>query len=160
MKNLRRTGNASVAGLSGLPGLIVTLGLMPTAAPEWVSRIGLDLWNLASVRESCRATARQHQALEAQAEQLREEIEFVEQVAARLAAGTMTMTMAADTAEPILRDRPGFQFIAALHYPAPTFRLRVARYLSARILQRSSLFDLISWSMLATRLEVEYAAMK
>jgi hypothetical protein len=157
MTTIRRAGTASVATLSGL---VLTLGLMQTAAPEWARFAGLDVWNVSAAQESCRAADQRRGALETQAEQLHDEIQFIEQVASRLAAGTISMAAATDSVEPILRERSAFNTVAEIYYPAPTFRLTVARYLSARVLQHSSLFELVRWATLATRLEVEYAAMK
>ncbi len=129
MTTVRRAGTASVAALSGL---IVTFGVAQIAAPEWMHRAGLDVWNLSDARDAFRATDHERESLQLEAEQLHQEIEFTEHIVNRLAAGTTSLAEAADLIEPILQNRTGFHSIAELHYPAPTFRHTVARYLSAQ----------------------------
>lgn len=157
MTTVRRAGTASVAALSGL---VLTIGLAQTAAPEWMRRSGLDVWNVFEAQDSLRATGHQRESLRLEAEQLQQEIEFADHVANRLEAGTISMAEATDIIEPILRNRSGFHNVAGLYYAAPTFRHAVARYLSARVLRRASLTSAGGWALLATRLEVEYALLK
>src|SRR5262245_52770417 len=130
MTAARRAGTASAAAL---PALALALGLAHVAAPEWVRRAGLDVWNYAALREAARAGDCRRVALEIQQEQLFQEIEATTRLAERLAAGSVSLAEATDATEPILRDRTGFADVGPRFYPAPTFRLTVARYLIERV---------------------------
>jgi hypothetical protein len=153
--NARRTGAVSAAALSGL---VLTLGLAQVVAPEWVKRVGLDVWNMPGLRADARASAKEAAELRARQEKLGQEIELSEHVAARLADGSLTLAEATDELEPILRDRPGFDAIRVAKYEAPTFRHGVARYAIMKVhalLAR----DPARRAAVSARLEAEYAAL-
>lgn len=156
MTTIRRAGTASVAALSGL---VLTLGLAQSAAPEWTRRAGLDVWNVSAARDTLLATDRDREMLQSHAEQLHQEIEFTEHTTNRLMAGTLSLAGATDLIEPILRNRPGFDTVAEIHYPAPTFRLSVAQYLVKRV-EWEMPADLSERAAISTRLEMEYALLK
>jgi hypothetical protein len=155
MTTVRRAGTASAAALSGL---VLTLGLAHAAAPEWVRQAGLDVWNAPALRDSLRAGNHRRAELLAHEERLFREIETIDHLAARLAAGSLSLAGATDAAEPILRERPSFPYTASQYYPAPTFRQSIARYLIARIERRHA--DPARWATISARLEAEYAALR
>ena len=156
MTSARRAGTASAAGLTGL-ALALVLG--NAAAPGWVRRSGLDVWNLPALRADARATDRERALIEEQREQLFRGIEAADHVTVRLAAGDLSLAEATDRVELVLRERPGFEDSARVHYAAPNFRLTVARYLIARVGRLPGL-DPARQSALAAGLEAEYASMK
>ncbi|VTU02699.1 unnamed protein product [Gemmataceae bacterium] len=113
----RRTGAASVAAL--LAVAFVTLGTD--------ALLGID---------AASDDVRRHEAeaahFEAQRVRMIRESEASGRVAARVAAGDLTLVGAVDELEPVLRERPGFD-CAWLEDPPPTFRHRVARCVLVRV---------------------------
>jgi hypothetical protein len=156
MTTVRRAGTTSAAALSAI---ILALGLAHAAAPQWTERIGLDIWNLFHLREQTRDHDRERERLKDREEQLGQEIEALDHLANRLSAGTLSLAEATDVAEPMMRNRTGFETAAELNYPAPTFRLSVARFLIART-GRTLETDPSRWAAVSSRLEAEYASMK
>jgi hypothetical protein len=156
MTAFRRTGTTSAAVLSGL---VLTLGLTHASAPEWSRRTGLDVWNLADTRASLREISEESARLGEESEQLRESIEAVEHITTRLIAGELTLSRATDLIEPLMRERPGFRWSAAMTHTAPTFRLSVARYLIDHV-QRTGQTDPSRLAESIAQLQAEYEAMK
>jgi hypothetical protein len=156
MTSVRRAGTASATGLTGLA---LALALGNAAAPEWVRRAGLDVWNLPSLRADAHALDQERALIQDQQEQLRREIEAADHVTARLEAGDLSLAEATDRIEPVLRGRPGFEDSARVHYQAPTVRLAVARYLVSRV-ERHLGADPTRKAVIAAGLEAEYALMK
>lgn len=155
MMSLRRAGTASAAVL---PALAVTLGLARATTPDWVRQAGFDVWNLGAARSDLGITREEAGRLREEADRLHRSIEAVDHLTARLAEGTLSLAEATDATEPLVRDRPGFPYVAGLYYPAPTFRLSIARYLIHRV--RRVLTDDPARQVAAVeRLEDEYVAM-
>lgn len=155
MNSLRRTGTTSAAVLSGL---VVTLGLTNATAPEWARRAGLDLWNIAEAAESLRTTGEESARLGEETQRLRETIEAADHITTRLIAGELTLECATDQIEPLMRERRGFEFVAAAFYPAPSFRMKVARYLIDRT-RRSLVTNPGRLAGTEARLSAEFRAM-
>jgi hypothetical protein len=156
MTTLRRTGTTSVAVLAGL---IATLGVAHTAAPEWVRRAGLDLWNMTEISEELRETNQESVRLQDEAERLRESIEAAGYITTRLIARELSLAEATSLLEPLLEQRHGFKAIADPSHPAPTFRKSVARSLIDRV-RRALHADPRRLASLEAQLEDEYVAMQ
>lgn len=156
MTTVRRAGTASAAALSAI---ILTIGLVQVAAPRWTERIGLDIWNLPALREQLQAHGREWEQLAGREEQLGREIELLDHLTNRLADGHVSLSEATDVAEPIMRNRAGFELCAELNYPAPTLRHSVARFLIARV-GRSLEDDLSRSVAVSARLNGEYATLR
>ena len=154
--NARRTGAVSAAALSGL---VLTLGLAQVVAPEWVKRVGLDVWNLHGLRAEARAGAKKDAELRVQREKLRREVELSEHIGVRLADGSLTLAEATDELEPILRDRTGFDTTRIFAYNAPTFRRGVARYAITKVHELLAP-DPTRLAGVSARLEAEYAGLR
>jgi hypothetical protein len=152
----RRPGIASVATLAGI---VLTLGLAHLAAPEWSRAAGLDVWNVADARAELDRTLTRGREIEAQNEHMLDQIRGSSGVAARLAAGRLTLAAAVAEAEAVNADRPGWaDGLLAAHYAVPTHRQRVARYLIAKVEFRYRA-DPSGWAPLSARLEAEYRAL-
>jgi hypothetical protein len=154
MTTVRRTGTASAAVLSGL---VLTLGVAQAAAPEWTRHVGLDVWNLSGLRAQVQGLHEEAADLESQEDRLRLEVEALDNLTARLVAGDVSLAEATAAAEPIMRERTGFDTAARLNYPAPTFTHSVARYLIHRAGRGG--FGGESETV-RTRLAAEYAALR
>jgi hypothetical protein len=156
MTTTRRAGAASAAALTGLA---LTLGLAHAAAPRWVQRLGLDVWNVGAARESLREAEERDAELRARKDRTFQSIECGGHTGGRLAEGSITLAEAADLLAPLLAERPGFATAWRVHYGAPTFRHGVARYAILRA--RDALADdPARWAAVAPLLEAQYAAMK
>ena len=156
MTTFRRTGTTSAAVLSGL---VAMFGLMHVAAPEWAQQAGLDVWNLAEAQERMRATTEESARLRDEVEQLRESIEAAEHLTTRLIKGEVTLAHATEVIEPLMLERRGFRSSASISYPAPTFRLMVARYLIDHA-RRTLQSDPSRLAGLEVQLRAEYEGMK
>src|SRR5262245_20644207 len=97
--NARRTGIASAATLSGLA---LALGLAHAVAPEWVKRVGLDLWNLPALRLEARAVDDEAALLQVKADQEFRRTEMGSHIAGQLADGSLTLAEAVAVLEPIM----------------------------------------------------------
>jgi hypothetical protein len=136
MSSFRRTGTTSAAALSGL---VVTLGLTHATAPEWARRAGLDVWNIAEAVDSLRTTEEESARLSEEAQRLHETIEATDHITTRLVTGEISLGVATDQIEPLMRERQGFGLVDLASSSAPSFRVKVARYLIDRT--RRSLAD-------------------
>jgi len=124
-----RPGTVSLAALSGLVATIFVANLI---APVWIQSVGLDVWNLESVREESRLNEEHAVAVEAQRIRILREVQVSGHTAHRLIEGTVTLEVAVDELEPIMRNRVGFECAWPLDRP-PTFRHAVARYIINRV---------------------------
>jgi hypothetical protein len=152
----RRTGTTSAASLCGL---VVALGLTHASAPEWSRRAGLDFWNLTHEQECLWEIKEESARLSEESERLRESIEATDHLATRILVGELTLTEATDLLEPLLKERSSFRWSAATLYPAPSFRLSIARYLIERV-QRAGQGDSGRWAAAIAQLRAEYQSMQ
>ena len=120
---------------------------------------GLDVWNFAEAQERLRATNEESARLRDEVEQLRESIEAAEHLTSRLIKGEVTLAHATASIEPLMLERRGFRSSASISYPAPTFRLMVARYLIDHA-RRTLQSDPSRLAGLEVQLRAEYEGMK
>jgi hypothetical protein len=156
METIRRSGATSAAVLSGLA---VTLGVTLAVSPESAVRVGLDVWNLRQAASSLQESREEAARLGAAAEELRVSIEATDHHTTRLKDGQLTLKNATALVEPLMNERAGFGLAADLSFPAPTHRLRVARYLIERV-RRSMEGEPGRWLEVETRLEAQYREMR
>lgn len=156
MFGFRRTGTTSAAFLCGL---VMAVSLTHASAPEWSRRIGLDFWNLLKEQESLQEVIQESAQLSDESERLRESIEAADHLTTRILAGELTLTQATDLLEPLLSERHSFRWCAAKVYPAPTFRMSIARYLIDRV-HREGQVDSGRLARLKAQLQAEYESMK
>jgi hypothetical protein len=152
MTTVRRTGAASAAMLSGLA---LALGFSHAVAPEWVRRVGLDVWNLPAECETLRESDAKLLLLQQRHEQLLREIEFADHLTVRLADGMQTLADAVAELEPILQHRSGFPTVE--YRNAPTFRHQVALHMIDRV-RLLLAHDPTRLAAVTPRLEADYAA--
>ncbi|WP_439628875.1 hypothetical protein [Gemmata sp.] len=138
----RRTGAASAAAL---------LGIALTA-------LGIDASLGADAREEVRGHEGDAAALDAQRVRAVREGEASGRVAARVIAGDVSLSGAVDELEPVLRERTGFGSAWA-DDPPPTFRHRVARYVTIRVAVELA-HDPAREAAVLARLDAEYAALR
>ncbi len=152
----RRPGVASVATLAVI---VVTLGVAHLLAPEWSRAVGLDVWNAGSARADLTRTLARGEEIEAQNRHILEQIQGSGGVASRVAAGRMTLAAAAEELEAVNDGRVGWtDGLRYAYLDVPTHRLRVARYLIAKLEVRYKA-DPSAWAPLSARLEAEYRVM-
>ena len=154
--NARRTGAVSAASLSVMA---LSLGLAHVIAPEWVKRVGLDVWNYPGLRDQWRATEVEAAQAQAKQDQMHRRMELGSHVSARLATGSITLAEAVDELEPVMRDAPGFESTYLYHYQVPTLRQGVARYAIGKVRDQLA-DDPARWATVSARLETEYAALR
>jgi hypothetical protein len=130
MSTTRRAGTATVGTLTGL-GLVV--GLIHLTAPRWVNSLGLDVWNLPSLREDLRVTQQEGAVVDQRRQQIRHEIELADYITDELIHGRLTLAQATDRLEPMLRNRDGFECAWKQSYRMPSFRHGVAWYAIRRV---------------------------
>lgn len=152
----RRPGVASVAALAVI---VLTVAVAHLAAPEWSRAAGLDVWNAGSARAELERTLTLGVEIDSRNRHTLDQIQGSDGVAARLAAGRLTLAAAVAETEALNEDRPGWvDGLELAHYGVPTHRLRVARYLIAKLQVRHRA-DPAAWAPLSARLEAEYRAM-
>lgn len=152
----RRPGVASVAALAVI---VLTVTVAHLAAPEWSRAAGLDVWNADSARADLERTRTRGEELDARNRHTLDQIRGSGGVAARLAAGRLTLAAAVAETEALNEGRPGWaDGLELVHCGVPTHRLRVARYLIAKLECRYQA-DPSAWAPLAARLEAEYRAL-
>lgn len=156
MNRTRRGGTVSVGALVGLG---VALGLLHGLAPRWVQSVGLDVWNLPTLREDLRESREHTDVVDQRRRQIQHEIELADHVTARLIDGTLTLAQATDQLEPVMRHRDGFDTAWRLTYRTPTFRHGVARYAIRRVEDRLRNEPERSAAVCAP-LEAQYAGLK
>ncbi len=146
----RRAGTVWVAALCGLA---LGLGLAHVTDP---ARIG-------QARRAAGpdpATAADETAeLQARREQVVREIELGNHLAARLAAGTLSLADAVGRMEPHLKARPGFDDACRHYYRVPNARLGTARHLIEKV-EVMLEADPDRWAAVSERLEAEYASLE
>jgi hypothetical protein len=156
MTSVHRAGAVSTVALSAVA---LTLGLAQAVAPRWVKHVGLDVWNLPNLRTASKAADDEAIELQAKEEQLRQSIEVSEHIAARLVEGAVTLAQAIDELEPLLRERPGFDYGYQTNYHVNTFRQGVARYTINRA-QRMLAANPSRWATISPHLEAEFNAIQ
>jgi hypothetical protein len=156
MTTLHRAGTVSTLALSGLA---VVFGVSHTLAPEWTRRIGLDVWNLPSLRATAAQVEEESVETNAKSERLFQSIEAADHIIARLVAGNITLLQATDELEPLMLHRDGFDIVWEHYYKAKTFRDGVTRYAMERSL-RMLTDDPVHKAQVSLRLDTEFAAMK
>ena len=156
MTTIRRPGAASAAVLLGLGTCFAAAHAI---APEWSRRAGLDVWNLPFANAQLRAAAEEREAVFADAERAARRREAANQTGAKLAAGGIPLTVAADEVAEIFRDDPSRSLVLEGIYPgAPTERHRFARHAIDRA-QRFLANDPDRCATVLARLEAEYREM-
>jgi hypothetical protein len=155
MTNARRAGATSAATLFGLA---LTIVFAHAIAPEWIRRVGLDVWNLPSAIADSQSADRQSASLNAQEDQLFQEITLGDSIAAQIVAGSLSLEAAVDEMEPIMRNRSGFVITMQQYYGVSSFRQGVALYLISRLSRIMS--DPVQRAAARTHLEQEYARIK
>jgi hypothetical protein len=131
MTAIRRPGASSVTVLFVLGACFVLAHLL---APDWCRRAGLDVWNLPSARVALHAAADERAEVAANAERCARRREAANQVAAKLAVGTVTLSVATDEVMEVFRDDSGMPLVLGTVYPdAPTMRHRFARNVIDRV---------------------------
>jgi hypothetical protein len=150
---------AGVVAAATVGGLALAVAVANAADPNWTRDIGLDVWHLPALEADVRHAERERERLQEEFDDLCKEVEVIEGLTARLAAGSLSLEAAGEQAEPILRDRPGFDEAALRYYEAPTVRLGAARYMIARV-QWLLRTDPCRKAAVTERLEAEYAAMR
>jgi hypothetical protein len=143
--------SAAVVFAALLPGLALSLAFGLAAVPGWsraTSPAGGDR----------PADADEDDDLDARRERLFREFEIADQLATRLAAGSLSLGAAAEQIEPLLSDRPGFAYTCTTYYHVPNIRLGAARYLIGKV-ERLLASDPARWAAASGRLEAEYAAL-
>jgi hypothetical protein len=156
MSNARRAGATSATTLIGLA---LTVVFVHALAPDWIRRLGLDVWNLPAAIAATRSADEELATLNAQEDQLFREIQLGNQITSQIAAGTLSLRAAVDEMEPILQNREGFAVTIKQRYRAATFRLAVAHYLISRVPAVMN-SEPLRQSTVLTQLEYEYAQMK
>lgn len=156
MTTARRAGAVSAAALSALA---LALGLAHVAAPAWVRRAGLDVWNFAALRRDVGDCRHESLALEQKHARLAREIETAQHTAARLAAGCQTLAGAVDEMAPILAARHEFAESARERFGTRTFRQTVAAYLIDKA-ERLLADDPGRRAAVSARLRAEFAAVE
>jgi hypothetical protein len=155
MTNARRAGATSAATLFGLA---LTIVFAHAIAPEWIRRAGLDVWNLPSAIADSQTADQQLASLNAQEEQLFQEITLGDSIIAQITAGSLSLEAAVDEMEPIMRNRSGFAVTVQQYYGVSSFRQGVALYLISRLPRIIS--DPVQRAAVRTHLEREYARIK
>lgn len=156
MTTARRAGAASAAALIGLA---LALGFAHAAAPTWVRRAGLDLWNLPSLRHGLEEGRAEESALRERRDRLDWMIETTDHAAARLIDGSLTLAAAVDELSPVLATRHGFEAEVRYRFNAETFRRGVAAYLIDKA-GRALAADPTRWAAVSARLQAEFAAIE
>jgi hypothetical protein len=159
MTTVPRAGVVTAATAATVCGLALAVAVANAADPNWTRDVGLDIWHLPALEADARDAEREHERLQEQFDDLCKEVEAIDGLAARLAAGSLSLEAAGEQIEPILRDRPGFEDAAHRYYGAPTLRLAAARYMIARV-QWYVGADPCRKAAVTERLEAEYAAMR
>lgn len=136
----RRTGTVSALAF-------VAVAVLATEA--WVGR---------DFQGGSRTAEDEAHLLEAQQLRLAREREASGRVAARVIAGTLPLAGAVDELEPMLRARDGFE-CEWIDDPPPTFRHRVARYVTVRV-EAELAHDPVRRTAVLARLHAEYAALR
>jgi hypothetical protein len=155
MSVIRRPGASSATVLFGLAATLVVAHVI---APEWARRSGLDVWNLPSANTSLRAATEEREEVEAGADRNVRRRAAANQVAARLAAGTITLDAATDEIMEVFRHDSGISTILRTHFPdAPTDRQVFARHTIERT--QRFLDDPVRWADVGPRLAKEYKAL-
>jgi hypothetical protein len=153
---MRRAGATSAATLIGLT---LTVVLVQAVAPEWLQRVGLDVWNYPAALAASQSANQDAAMIDEQKEQLFQEFELSDHVCNQLVAGELSLTAAVDEMEPIMRHRAGFDYALRVWSSNLSFRQGVARYLIRRITRVNSAQPQ-HLSMTQARLECEYARIK
>ncbi|WP_439622031.1 hypothetical protein [Gemmata sp.] len=151
----RRAGTVSAATLFGL---VLSLVFTDLVAPRWVQAVGLDVWNIGTLRDEVRGHDEQAAIVEAQRIRIIREAEASGRVAERLAAGKISLAAAVDELEPTLRHRVGFECAWPNDRP-PTFRHAVARYAITRV-EADLTPDPERQAVVVARLLAEYADLR
>ena len=125
MTTFHRAGTVSTVALSGLA---VVFGIGHTVSPEWTRRVGLDVWNLPSLRTAAAQIEEESVEMNAKGEQLFQSIEAADHIIARLVDGKLTLSQATDELAPFLQKRAGFDIVWECYYKVKTFREGVTRY--------------------------------
>jgi hypothetical protein len=155
MASIRRAGAVSGAALSGL---VLAFGVAHAVAPRWAARVGLDVWNFPAAREEAREIAGRAESLRTERDRLARELDFTGHVAARLAAGKLSLRDATEQLAPLLERRTGFQTTWRFTYQSPSFRHGVARYAIIQV-ELALRGDPGDWAELAPQLEAQYAVL-
>jgi hypothetical protein len=151
-----RAGTVSTIALSGL---VVVFGVGHTVAPGWAKRLGLDIWNLPSLRAAVTQVERESEEVDAKGERLLQSIEAADHIVARLVDGKLTLSQATDELEPLLRNRPGFDTVCTFYYKVKTLREGTARY----AIEHASItleHDPTRKARVLQRLQAEFTTMK
>ena len=156
MTTFHRAGTVSTVALSGLA---VVFGIGHTVSPEWARRVGLDFWNLPSLRTAVAQVEEESVEMNAKGEQLFQSIETADHIIARLVDGKLTLSQATDELEPLLQKREGFDIVWEYYYKAKTFREGVTRYAIEHAV-RMVASDPARQAQVSQRLDNEIAAMK
>jgi len=149
---------AGVVVAATVGGLALAVAVANAADPKWTQDVGLDVWHLPALEAEVRDAERDRDRLQQQFDELCLEVEVIDGVAARLAAGGLSLEAACEQVEPILRERLAFDD-ARRYYEAPTPRLSVARYMIGQA-QRHAGAGPCRKAAVAERLEAEYATMQ
>jgi hypothetical protein len=149
---INRSG--AVVSASFLAGLALAVGLSAVVAGAGARLMGLEREDL-----DLSALAEQTDELDLQHARQLEEYTFANHLATRLAAGALTLADATAQMEPILRERPDFEFVCQYHYQVQDTRLGAARYLIDKV--EFLLKDEPSrWRPVSIRLNADYAALR
>jgi hypothetical protein len=151
----RYIGIASLAVLSFVALVFV---LACVILPHWASRVGLDEWNLPTLRESLKEADAEAVALEEKNDLMWREREFCDYLIARLIDGTITLERATDELAPIMQDRPGFALTCETKFHVATRRQGVARCLISHV--AAAMNNDSRWVNISARLEAEFAVLR
>lgn len=152
----RRAGTASATTLFGLALTVVVANAI---APRWVHRTGLDIWNLPAAMADERRAGVEFASLNAQEEQLRQEIQLSDYIALEMADGKRTLKDAVAEMEPILKNRDGFVPTLEANYHTTSLREGVARFLIERV-RRLMVNNQTQLKIVLVRLEGEFDSLK
>lgn len=141
----------STTFLAGLALAVALASVVAWARPHLNRLLGKDL-DPAALTDRADELDRQHARQHA-------EYAFANHLATRLAASTLRLADATEQMEPILRERPDFEFACQKQYQVPNSRLGAARYLIDKVefLLES---EPSRWAIVSVRLAAEYAAMR
>jgi hypothetical protein len=114
---------------------------------------------LASFNGELAALAARNEALDAERERLRQEIDLSTELAHRLIARGLTLHEATAQMEPLLRERDGFRLACTITFRVEGTRRGAARYLINRVDQLLE-FEPCRRQEVNERLEAEYLALR
>lgn len=151
----RRTGIVSVATLAALT---LTLVVGHAVAPEWVRRLGVDVWNLSAEEADLNRAEDAGRELNAAGDRVLRQIEASERVVGELVAGRVTLTAAVAELRRVNAGRAGFASAQRDADPTGTEPAWVAQYALRRA--HVALWDDPSRQAdVMRRLAAEYAAL-